>query len=615
MISAIRKKFGSWLLDAFIWMSLIGFVLVYLIPTEKRRSQNSQWAVSVNGDEVDYQQYLQALQSAKRNKYQPEESSEKLEKKILDSLTNQLLMEQVAESLGVVLTQAMLSNRLLQMLPNVGEMGKMDLDNLRKMLGDEQFLSLQDGIAKEASSEVVKNMLNGCLYLPKFVLENNYRIDYAFKKFGIVTVPESKAQAIVAASKSDTAALKAFFASQNQATKRYWNPEVRTGGVWTFTPANFDIKVSDSQIKSYYNRHRKDEFVKQRAQVQVRQILFEKDLSQAKVTQLELVKDPSKFAELAKKYSDDKATADKGGLMDFFVEGAQEKSLSDAAFDLQADGEVSGVIKTGRGNVILQRVGRKPAQYKTLEEVTGVIRAKVTEELFQKLFLMNARQVISKSVSDPDLFKQFVLTKKANKQELKQVELSSKDEVVKLFELKKTGSKVAMINGKDGIIVVLDQIQPAKAKDFEQNRAVIVADYQKHLLEQAYKSLLGQVSSGLLGGQTLEQAAHKLGLEYEETPLLSRDAFSKLDTLRKKGVPVELFWSLKSLGSYKSQGGYLVRLNLLQKAASEDFKSKKGSLMRGVSYQYTSDLYQSFVASLHKNATIKVNTAIINLGA
>lgn len=624
MISAIRKKFGSWLLDAFIWLAIIAFVLVYFIPADKKRASSGQWVVSVDGAEVDYQQYLQALQSAKQNQAATLEDNSKLEQQVLDGLTDQLLMEQQAQNLKIQVNSTMVESRLMQMV-QMGMAGgnQIDLATLKNMLGANQFQAIQAGIFKDLSSEVLRNMLTGTLYLPNFALENNYRVDYAFKKFGILTVPYAKAFAATQSFKADAAALKTFFAAQNQASKRYWTPEMRTGTIWTFAPANFDLKVTENQIKNYYNRHRKDQFVKQPAQVQVRRILFENNPTKAGEVRLELSKDGSKFAEFAKKYSDDKLTADKGGLMEFFAQEAQEEALSNAAFDLQSDGEISEVIETKRGMEILQRVSRRPAVYKTLEEVTDQIRQRVIDEQFQKLFLMHARQVIAKSATQPTAFQEFVQSKKAQKQDLKQVEKSGKLEIAKLFDLKKAGNKSAFIDGKNGVIIVLDQIYPAKVKDFEQNRAQIASDYQKHLFDQEMQKLLNQVKAGLADGQTLAQIAQRLGFEFEETPLISRDSFHKLDALRKKGLPVENLWTLKYQGAYQSAiqadapqpNGYLIQLEVLQKAATEDFMGKKSSLMRGLSYPYALNLQQSFVASLRKNATIKINTAVINLGA
>ena len=52
---------------------------------------------------------------------------------------------------------------------------------------------------------------------------------------------------------------------------------MRSGTVWTFGPSDFGIKVTDKQIKNYYDRYRREEFVKQQPKVQVRRILIAVD--------------------------------------------------------------------------------------------------------------------------------------------------------------------------------------------------------------------------------------------------------------------------------------------------------------------------------------------------
>ncbi len=75
----------------------------------------------------------------------------------------------------------------------------------------------------------------------------------------------------------------------------------------------------------------------------------------------------AKFADLAKKYSDGPSAKDGGDLSDF-KRGTMPKELDDKVFALKA-GEVTEVIRTKQGYVILQAVEHQMAGIPTLKEV------------------------------------------------------------------------------------------------------------------------------------------------------------------------------------------------------------------------------------------------------
>jgi peptidyl-prolyl cis-trans isomerase SurA len=75
----------------------------------------------------------------------------------------------------------------------------------------------------------------------------------------------------------------------------------------------------------------------------------------------------AKFADLAKKYSDGPSAKD-GGDLSYFKRGTLSKELEDKVFALKA-GEVTDVIRTKQGYVILQAVEHQKAGIPTLKEV------------------------------------------------------------------------------------------------------------------------------------------------------------------------------------------------------------------------------------------------------
>ena len=66
MISAIRNRFGSKLLDFFIWISIFIFVGLYLIPGGQNNQKSAEWAISVNNETLPYGEYLLALENQRK---------------------------------------------------------------------------------------------------------------------------------------------------------------------------------------------------------------------------------------------------------------------------------------------------------------------------------------------------------------------------------------------------------------------------------------------------------------------------------------------------------------------------------------------------------------------
>lgn len=140
--------------------------------------------------------------------------------------------------------------------------------------------------------------------------------------------------------------------------------------------------------EEYYLAH-KQKYV-QPEQIQAAHILWSlkcdcEDSDGAKRAQAETVlqelRTGADFAELAKKYSDDKESAAKGGdLGQWFTRGALVKPFEDIAFALPEPGALSDVIKTEYGYHIIKLIARESAGAQSFEQVKG----KIVEELAKK---------------------------------------------------------------------------------------------------------------------------------------------------------------------------------------------------------------------------------------
>jgi len=134
--------------------------------------------------------------------------------------------------------------------------------------------------------------------------------------------------------------------------------------------------VTDEEVKAYYDAH-PDEFTTDR--VKASHILV-KEEAQAKEIKAKLDADASKFEDLAKEFSIDKSNASKGGDLGYFGRGRMVKEFEDAAFALEKDGQISGIIQTRFGYHIIKRTARENGAPKPFDEVKSQIRVRLIND-------------------------------------------------------------------------------------------------------------------------------------------------------------------------------------------------------------------------------------------
>lgn len=153
------------------------------------------------------------------------------------------------------------------------------------------------------------------------------------------------------------------------------------------TQINKSVTVTDGEIEEYYKKHQ-DEF-KVPEKIKVSRILIavasdapEKEKKEKQVQAEEIlakVKAGEDFSALAKKYSEDTKTKNKGGVLGFFAKGSKDPALEEVAFRLKKD-EVSNLIITSKGYQIVKLLDRKEAKTKNFEESKKRISNKLQQQ-------------------------------------------------------------------------------------------------------------------------------------------------------------------------------------------------------------------------------------------
>lgn len=154
------------------------------------------------------------------------------------------------------------------------------------------------------------------------------------------------------------------------------------------------IAVSDADIKSYFDQNAGRYSTKEERRAS--HILInaaasapaaEREAAKAKAVDLQTQAkgNTSKFAELAKKHSQDPGSAPSGGDLSFFQKGAMVKPFEDAAFALKK-GEVSEVVESEFGYHIILLTDVRPAVARPFEQVKPEIVAELKKQQAQREF-------------------------------------------------------------------------------------------------------------------------------------------------------------------------------------------------------------------------------------
>ncbi|WP_106498103.1 peptidylprolyl isomerase [Lentibacillus sp. Marseille-P4043] len=152
-----------------------------------------------------------------------------------------------------------------------------------------------------------------------------------------------------------------------------------------------DIKISDDEIKERYER--------MKTEIEAQHILVEDEKTAKKVEKK--LDEGGDFAKLAKEYSTDKATAEKGGDLGYFSVGKMDPAFEDAAYSLEK-GEISDPVKSQFGYHIIKVTDKrdKDEDIGKFKDMKDDIRRDI---LNQKIDPQKAQDKISGLLEDADI--------------------------------------------------------------------------------------------------------------------------------------------------------------------------------------------------------------------
>src|SRR5438093_5128282 len=382
MAGADKSKLGYRILLGVVVLVLGGSMLLYLVPQSPVSGEVSTDTVAKIGDEsVSVQDVRQQLNQIEQRNPNMKPLEALYAQQILKQLVFQKEIEYEAKRLGIAVSDQERADRIRQYVPTAFNGGT--FVGMERYSGEVQQPFqltvpaveelIRQGLLEEKFRKVVTDGISGGPgeLQDEFLYKNEkVKLDYALIK------PED----LEAKVSPDEAEIRAAY-EKNKA--KYQVPERRVVryAVVDVNQIRQSLQVSDDLLKQQYMASIQQYQVPNR--VHVEHILFMtvgktdaevEEIKKKAEDVLKQVKKGGKFEDLAKKYSEDRGSKDKGGDLSWITQGQTVPEFEKTAFSL-TPGQVSDLVKTQYGCHIIKVVEKETAHTKPFEEVKDSLRA------------------------------------------------------------------------------------------------------------------------------------------------------------------------------------------------------------------------------------------------
>jgi peptidyl-prolyl cis-trans isomerase D len=477
-------------------------------------------------------------------------------RQILDQMVFDRLLEVEAERLGIGVTNNEVSDRIRLILPDAFPGGRFigmtqyaALVQQRFGMSVEEFESqLKTGLLEEKFRDLVTA---GIDVSPQEVMQEFFRRNEKVTIVYALVEPSAIAAEIKPADKD----LEAYY-EQNKS--RYQVPEERSASylLLDLNQLRQHLAISDDELRAYYNQHL--DLYKIPEQVHLEHILFKTiGKTDAEVAEIRTkagkvlgeAKHGGKFEELAKKYSEDPASAAKGGDIGWITRGQTAPEFEQEAFTLPK-GAISDLIRTEYGFDIIKVLDHQPARTKSFEEVRGSIldllmssKVERTANRLADEMANVVRQSNRKSLRDvlaalDPAGRASVVTGETPLVSVAQPigDLGNSIEVRDALFSQRPGELSLPIKIDRGYVVVsVKQVVPAHQGAFDEVRKRVEADYIQQKAAEAARTKVEELAKRAASGESLEKAAKALGLAVKTS-----DPFTRSGTIPGVGGAAQL---------------------------------------------------------------------------
>jgi len=481
----------------------------------------------------------------------------------------------------------------------------------------------EDRLKRQLTMNKLRNIVEGSASVSPDAVIRQFRQENTKVKFDYAVISQ---QDIASQVKPTDAELRAFYEKSKQ---QYVNsiPEKRKLAYIPIDQAKLPNppKVTAEDLQSYYNSHQ-DQF-RVPESVTVSHILIRtpppgadgkvdpKAVAEARAKAEDILKQlkaGADFATLAKKYSQDPGSADKGGFLGPITRGRTVPEFEKTAF-ATPKGQISGIIQTDYGFHILRVDDKTDAHVRTLAEAKPEIepviardKAKAAAEALAHAVETDARaNGMEKAAKSHDL--QLVDIGYVSRSQSLPGVGNAQDFMDAVFSAKPMAPPTSVATSQGYAIFQVNDVKPPSTPTYEEVKDRVVQQFKTDRARTMLTQKTQELSDRAKALHNLRAAAKEVGATLHTSEFVNSQG--QVPDIGSLAGPAGQIFSMKPgeiSGPIKTaQGGAVMMLVDKQEPSMADFDKQKDEITQKLIQQKQGEMFELYLSNLRKVAEQK----------
>ncbi len=549
-----------------------------------------------------------------------------LKKQALEKLIQDEVLFQHVENQGLVIADTS-ARQFIKGLEYFQTDGKFDNEQYRSLLASQRLSAGEfvNRIKKALMMEQFQRTIIESSFATNADIENFFKIQNQTRDVELVSIalPQVKEDPTAEEIQAYYQTNQNLFLSEEQVAVEYVE--------LSLDDLAKKVEPTSEQLKAYYDEQKEQYTTKERRKISHILFAFTKDSDDDKkqldrALKAKLALQNKEFSVLAKELSDDKLTAAKGGDLGLFNIGVMEKAFEDVASSLEL-GEVSEPVKSAFGYHLIKVTELKEGTVKSFDEVKGELTKTYQKSNAENTFYEMGERLTELSYENPDSLKivsdELNLDVKKTSLFNKNIKPDSSDKLNILNEtafvnaafsedvLKGNNSQPIEIGTDKLVVLRMTEHLPAKAKELEKVKPVIVATLLKEKAKKIALEKATTIKNSVLSGKTMQEAIEGQGLKIQKIIGLARSnkdvSWLVTQGIFKAAKPIE---GKTTVFAIEEPSGKQIVVNVIavnEGAMTKDDKAKIELAETNMAKAFGQSEFASILESLRKNTEVKFN--------